>query len=229
MLRARSAVQRFPVVEWRQRMEDFHRRSIVTSRHLAGERAWKESDCKVPVPYSITEVDDWLPERQTDSSRPEWASGSLQSRRSSNYGDSLHTPSLRHTSSHSGEGSLIGSSRFLSPTIISSRDSISPDHSDTESSYLQAQPSDTNQFRDIHDDEPYGDFLARANRQFSRGKRYISDPFMENSSSIPRPFGRHSRYSSVESIASIVEEKADSPLNKAITSVSISSGEKYAF
>ncbi|KAK8853442.1 hypothetical protein IAR55_004148 [Kwoniella newhampshirensis] len=40
ILRARSAVQRFPVVEWRQRLEDFQKRSISTSRQLAGSNAW---------------------------------------------------------------------------------------------------------------------------------------------------------------------------------------------
>src|SRR6267378_7670729 len=45
ILRARSAVQRFPVVEWRQRMEDFHKRSINNSRSIAGANAWRESDC----------------------------------------------------------------------------------------------------------------------------------------------------------------------------------------
>ncbi|WWD19870.1 hypothetical protein CI109_104338 [Kwoniella shandongensis] len=40
ILRARSAVQRFPVVEWRQRLEDFQRRSISTSRQIAGANAW---------------------------------------------------------------------------------------------------------------------------------------------------------------------------------------------
>ena len=40
ILRARSAVQRFPVVEWRQRLEDFQRRSITVSRVTAGDHAW---------------------------------------------------------------------------------------------------------------------------------------------------------------------------------------------
>ena len=40
ILRARSAVQRFPVVEWRQRLEDFQRRSITVARTGAGEKAW---------------------------------------------------------------------------------------------------------------------------------------------------------------------------------------------
>ena len=37
LLRARSAVQRFPVVEWRQRTEDFHKKSINASRKIAGQ------------------------------------------------------------------------------------------------------------------------------------------------------------------------------------------------
>jgi alpha-1,3-glucan synthase len=38
MLRARSPVQRFPVVEWHQHMEDF-RKCNITSRSLAGPNA----------------------------------------------------------------------------------------------------------------------------------------------------------------------------------------------
>lgn len=40
VLRARSVVQRFPVIEWRQQVEDFHRRSITSSRSLAADSAW---------------------------------------------------------------------------------------------------------------------------------------------------------------------------------------------
>ncbi|KAI8457791.1 hypothetical protein BY996DRAFT_4577963 [Phakopsora pachyrhizi] len=39
MLRARSALQRFPVLEWRSRMENMHRRSIRASRKYAGRNA----------------------------------------------------------------------------------------------------------------------------------------------------------------------------------------------
>ena len=39
LLRARSAVQRFPVVEWRQHVEDFHKCSIGASRQVAGHNA----------------------------------------------------------------------------------------------------------------------------------------------------------------------------------------------
>ena len=44
LLHACSAVQHFPVVEWRQRTEDFHKRSINASRRLAGSDAWRKSD-----------------------------------------------------------------------------------------------------------------------------------------------------------------------------------------
>jgi alpha-1,3-glucan synthase len=47
ILRARSAVQRFPVVEWRQRLEDFHRRSITISRSIAGDQAYY-ADLELP-------------------------------------------------------------------------------------------------------------------------------------------------------------------------------------
>lgn len=58
ILRARSAVQRFPVVEWRQRMEDFHKRSIQTSRSVAGENAWRAADCDgAHVPRRIEGLD----------------------------------------------------------------------------------------------------------------------------------------------------------------------------
>lgn len=45
ILRARSTVQRFPVVEWRQRMEDFRRRSVAMSRGVAGKNTFRTSDC----------------------------------------------------------------------------------------------------------------------------------------------------------------------------------------
>lgn len=61
ILRARSAVQRFPVVEWRQRMEDFHKRSIYQSRTLAASNAWRESDCDGGGVRPMVDTDDWNP------------------------------------------------------------------------------------------------------------------------------------------------------------------------
>jgi len=71
ILRARSAVQRFPVVEWCQRMENLHRRSINSSRHLAGSNAWRYSNCD-GGPVSMTENDGWNPIRQANSLQPDW-------------------------------------------------------------------------------------------------------------------------------------------------------------
>lgn len=45
VLLARSAVQRFPVVEWRRKTEDSHSRSIQTSRHRAAAFAFTAEDC----------------------------------------------------------------------------------------------------------------------------------------------------------------------------------------
>ena len=62
----------------------------------------------------------------------------------------------------------------------------------------------------------YGSFLDRANRTIARDGRHAPDPFLEAPF---RPFGIHNG-SSVESIATIVDEKPNSPLNKAMASVS---------
>jgi alpha-1,3-glucan synthase len=64
----------------------------------------------------------------------------------------------------------------------------------------------------------FNTFLERANRTISKDQAHAPDPFTDGGLAPNRPFGPHSRLSSVESIASIVEEK--SPLNKAVTSVS---------
>ena len=72
ILRARSALQRFPVVEWRQRMEDLHKRSIVTSRVLAASNAWRESDCDNGVLPTMVDTDDWDPATQIYPTQPEW-------------------------------------------------------------------------------------------------------------------------------------------------------------
>ena len=72
LLRARSAVQCFPVVEWRQRTEDFHKRSINASRRLAGSDAWRKSDGDAGGMLPVEHVGDWDPVRQVDPIRPAW-------------------------------------------------------------------------------------------------------------------------------------------------------------
>ncbi|KAG6900861.1 hypothetical protein C0993_009979 [Termitomyces sp. T159_Od127] len=78
-----------------------------------------------------------------------------------------------------------------------------------------------------HAPEAYNDFVEKANRTIARDHRNVPDPFHQNGGllEVPsRPFGPHARISSVESISSIVEEKSNSPLNKAIASFTDADG-----
>jgi alpha-1,3-glucan synthase len=183
ILRARSAVQRFPVVEWRQRIEHFHSRSVLTSRGIAGNSAWRPSDGTPLVPLSGMEVKDWNTEVAPDMNHPAW-----------------DTPSI-----HS------------SPFIASSLGSPGQWSQDTlmaqgQSDYLKAP-----QMRQKGDD--HDGFLAQANRQLARDQRYVADPLLETKLEYSRPFGPHSRASPLKSIASIMDGKTDSPLNKVIATV----------
>ena len=63
----------------------------------------------------------------------------------------------------------------------------------------------------------FDSFLTRTNRQIAKEQRHVGDPFRDSAHAAPnKPFGQHSRILSVESIASVVDEKSDSPLNKAL-------------
>ncbi len=75
ILRARSAVQRFPVVEWRQRLEDFHRRSITSSRTNAGDQAYYY-DMDLPPAGGL-----YMQQNGSDVSvaRPDWGPGNIDS------------------------------------------------------------------------------------------------------------------------------------------------------
>ena len=187
ILRARSAVQRFPVVEWRQRMEDFHRRSITTSRHGSGVNAWRITDGGDRKIQPLSENEDWNPVYQEHPPQPEWDGRSHLSQ------ESLAPPLM--------PGSGSGRQSFSSDDYYST-------HS------RNASVADLN-------NGGYNDFLEKANRTIARDQRGAQDPFLGGDLAPTRPFGtNHSRLSSVESISSIVEEKSNSPLNKAIASVS---------
>jgi len=200
ILRARSAVQRFPVVEWRQRMEDMHRRSINASRKLAGPNAWRESDCGIQPTQAMVETDDWNPVNQGLPVQPDWDSQSAVS-------------SPRLMPSSPGQWSQVSTPNeegFLTaPRLNVHRDSYTSDFSDGEHSprsiATSSQPG-------------YSNFLEKANRTIARDHRNAPDPFLAPAPPT-KPFGSHSRVSSVESIGSIVEEKSNSPLNKAIATV----------
>lgn len=200
VLRARSALQRFPVVEWRQRMEDFHRRSINASRDLAGAEAWRESDCDGgsgglrPVAEA-----DWNPVDMEYPSQPAW-----------------DRSSLAVDSSASLAGSPLGS-----PSINNSVENLASDESvHTPPRLLHANSLEDG---DAASTASYDDFLSRANRAIARDQRHAPDPFIDAEFKRPvaRPFSSHSRMSSASSIADVADEHSTSPLNQAIASVGI--------
>lgn len=204
ILRARSAVQRFPVVEWRQRMEDFHKRSIYVSRSAAGPNAFRASDCDGGSGRPIGEHDDWNPEYQAQPAQPAWDAASLY--------EGQQSPRTPGPPGSPGQWSQ----DTLNPPRLAPdgrRGSFGTDVSDNEGDYQR--PS-----MDARPDQPqeYGNFLERANKTIAKDHKHAADPFLDAAPS--RPFGAHSRASSVESIASIVDERDNSPLNKAIVDVS---------
>ncbi|PBK78186.1 modular protein with glycoside hydrolase family 13 and glycosyltransferase family 5 domains [Armillaria solidipes] len=209
VLRARSAVQRFPVVEWRQRMEDFHKRSIGASRSIAGVDAWRESDCDGAGVRPMADTDDWNPVNQAYPSQPEWDRNSML--------DSPHA----NTPGSPGQWSqdtltAAGAPRLLPPD--GSRNSFTTDGGQDDDYFSHSRGST------LEPGPGYNDFLERANRTIARDQRHAPDPFLDENLTPNRPFGAHSRVSSVESISSIVDEKSNSPLNKAIASFTDADG-----
>ncbi|GJJ12099.1 hypothetical protein Clacol_006340 [Clathrus columnatus] len=202
ILRARSAVQRFPVVEWRQRMEDLHRRSITISRNSSNENAWRPSDGRMQnSSLPELEVEDWEPD---DPDQYERHPLSMD----------LTMPPLSPASPFP---TMPGRASQITLTLPNNgrRESFSTEISDDESQI----PSRDGTERQAN----YNGFLSRVNRQFAKDQRHVADPFLSNAPN--RSFGYHSRASSVESIASIVDEKTDSPLNKAIATFTDADGE----
>ena len=202
LLRARSAVQRFPVVEWRQRTEDFHKKSIHASRKIAGPEAWKKSDGDMLGMIPVQHVGDWDPVQKDDPARPGWG-GDQESL--------MDSPNLR--SANPSQENLAVAQPLLAPPVTGNRESVASDMS-----------GDTAYRNSVASQQQYNTFLERANRQFARQNQNAPDPFMEpgRSTLTPRPFSQYSstsRISSVESIATIVDEKQNSPLNRATETV----------
>ncbi|TFK55043.1 glycoside hydrolase family 13 and glycosyltransferase family 5 domain-containing protein [Heliocybe sulcata] len=217
VLRARSAVQRFPVVEWRQRMEDFHKRSINISRGQAGSDAWRPSDGDNGRHQPIGEAEDWNPEYQPYPSQPEWDA------RSANGSPRMSAISMPNSPGEWSQNTLTPGEQHLAapPRVLGDnrRGSFSTDVSDNEGDYFTHHGSESPR----EEPQDYGKFLDRANRTIAKDQRHVPDPFLD-AAPPSRPFGAHSRVSSVESIASIVDEKQNSPLNKAIASFTDSDG-----
>lgn len=195
ILRARSAVQRFPVVEWRQRIEDIHRRSITTNRNMSGSDAWRPSDGYPHAmnPLAGLEIEEWDPD--TASIKSYQATTRLT-------GVDAQERSSQDTTS--------GSTRYRSRRRGSFSTEMESDDDYFNHSSDNLESSQTK----------FGGFLTKANRRFAKEQRFVPDPFLNSSYSLSttpsRPFGGHSRASSMESIVSL---RTDSPLNKAIATV----------
>ncbi|KAG2368619.1 glycoside hydrolase family 13/glycosyltransferase family 5 protein [Suillus spraguei] len=208
ILRARSAVQRFPVVEWRQRMEDMHKRSILTSRRIAGSNAWREADCgTVPSQYAVPETEDWNPVNQGLPVQPDWdAQSGMSSPRmipgSPGQWSQVSTPN--------DESFLTAPPRFNFTRDSSYTSDTSDEEHSRHSFATSSQPG-------------YSNFLEKANRTIAQDHRHAPDPFLSPTPPA-KPFGAHSRVASMESIGSIVEEKTNSPLNKAISTFTDADG-----
>ena len=139
----------------------------------------------------IQHVGDWDPVRQDGPSRPAWDQESV-----------MNSPDPH--------------------SWIISRDDFAPPNRD---SFASDMSGDTAANRNSIASQQQYNTLERANRQFANQNQGTPDPFMEQqarSSLTARPYGQcstTSRISSVESIATIVDEKQNSPLNKATESV----------
>ncbi|KAF5383371.1 hypothetical protein D9757_008431 [Collybiopsis confluens] len=208
VLRARSALQRFPVVEWRQRIEDFHRRSITMSRNLAGENAWRPTDGDLYYePQPVPDAEEWHAQEESTSDV-----GMMRGR------------SGFDSSGSSGRASV----EALVPVTNEPIDLFS-DPRDHRFSYASDAEEDLTTALDgvsgaeTHPTE-YENFLERVNRMVARDRRRIPDPFLDGASTSMSRLGGHSRTGSSESIASIVESKSDSPLNKVIASFTDADG-----
>ncbi|KAK2466883.1 hypothetical protein APHAL10511_001141 [Amanita phalloides] len=200
ILRARSAVQRFPVVEWRQRIEDFHRRTIIASRGSAGANAWRVSDGGDKRTQPLPDTDDWNPESLVHPIQPEWDGRST-----------LDVPS-----SSPGHWSQETLTPRLPQNDGSARQSYASDD------YFSAHSRNAST-ADLNESS-YNEFLEKANKAIARDHKNAPDPFLDGNPAPARPFGSHSRIPSVESISSILDEKSNSPLNKAIASFTDADG-----
>ncbi|CED84111.1 alpha--glucan synthase [Phaffia rhodozyma] len=226
VLRARSAVQRFPVLEWRQRTEILQKRSIRASRKGAGSHAYDYSEYVPPQQVvhgdrhygDLTRIErvDWSNRTPMDESQTAYAEGSIRN------APVIADPMDPSRDNEGGFNARRYGDEGNTYSPASSDHSDGPYFSD-EGSPVQHQ----NQSEDLAGDRSssYGAFLASANRQIAKQTGSTRDPFFSNASRISfaddgelqapnRPFTMHSRNSSISSI--VDEHGSSSPLNKAM-------------
>ncbi|KAL7416221.1 putative alpha-1,3-glucan synthase [Mrakia frigida] len=252
VLRARSAVQRFPVLEWRGRMEIFQKKAIRASRKGAGTHAYDYSDYVAPSAPS--------PNRQygdaTRIERAEWSNRSPMDHPQATYGEdgssSPHgSPEIMDpfdaNARFDGDaprsprrfgGSDYGGSQDSQHSSDLSRSESDEDRYPRTPSEYGNPPRLTDLEREAGDrSSSYANFLSSANKQIARQAGTTKDPFFSSQGSIreedggaltapSRPFTVHSRRSSHSSISSIVDEHgSSSPLNKAMVTFTDKDGE----
>lgn len=151
----------------------------------------------------MDDTDDWDPVHQGLPSQPDWDASSL-----------LSSPRPRPVSPAHSQASTPNDEAFLVPPRLNADPGSSSMHSDQSDEDHLSRRSVTTGGR-----QEFNDFLEKANRAIAQEQRNVPDPFLQTETP-QRPFGLHSRRASSESIASLAEEKVNSPLNKAaVTSV----------
>ena len=248
VLRARSAVQRFPVIEWRGRIEMFQKKSIRASRKGAGSHAYDYSDYVPPTAPApdrtygdLTRIEriDWSNRPPMDHPQAQYGNDGSSTARGA---PEVHDPYDPNASDHGDDNA------HPSPNRFGGSDFGSPHGSPNASEY-----NDDEYFADGHPNMPRGDFereagdrsssyanfLASANKQIARQAGNTRDPFFDGNASRSslvddggalaapsRPFTMHSRVSSHSSISSIVDEHgSSSPLNKAMETFTDANGQ----
>lgn len=268
ILRARSAVQRFPVVEWRQRLEDFQKRSITMSRSVAGEHAWGYDHASkntggtfgLPRNESGMSLSQLTRPGSPDSAMSVPTSPMPEQRPFADNSDNLPpgagSPADYHRRFEKRQGIRESNDSFYdddpnaSPMYqreLRQRPKFFSGYDDDRSSQFSSDQGDGTTIGGAGDPSgagagtghAYDNFLAAANRQFSKtqGNRNLPDPFMERRMSTmstdsgngnfapPRPFSISSRVSSFDSIGSLADEKHNSSINKAMESFTDADGE----
>lgn len=229
---------RFPVIEWRGRIEVFQKKAIRASRKGAGSHAYDYSDY-VP-PRQVAQQDRQYGD-PTQIERIDWSNRPPMDHPQASYGgdsDALgrHAPEVHDPFAPDVDQMAPGARRYASDSASHIDSPSASEYND--SPYFDDDPARAYGDAPPHDFEQaagdrsssYANFLASANRQIARGNN-ARDPFFSSGASgrgsftddggvlqaPTRPFTMHSRVSSHSSISSIVDEHgSSSPLNKAM-------------
>ncbi|KAL7417332.1 putative alpha-glucan synthase [Mrakia frigida] len=255
VLRARSAVQRFPVIEWRGRIEVFQKKAIRASRKGAGAHAYDYSDYVPPTAPSpnrqfgdptMIERIDWANRPPMDHPQATYGGDGSASPRGAPEVNDPFDPNARYDEDAHRSPRRFGDSDY-GGSQSGSQNGSDQGHSEFDEDGHPRTPREFGQPPRINDLEreagdrssSYANFLASANKQIAR-QADKKDPFFSSHGSQAslrdddggaltapsRPFTMHSRASSRSSISSIVDEHgSSSPLNKAMQTFTDEDGE----